>query len=348
MVKIENYNYKLSPKLIAKIPASPRDTSRLLVFNSKTKEVLSNVFLDIRIFLRPGDLLIANNSKVIPARIFGQKKTGGKIELLLIEKNNSNWQVLIGGKINVGDNIYFSDGLEAEIIEKDGKESTVKFNFLDNKLWRVIDKIGQMPIPPYIKNSALSEKELRHEYQTVYAKKYGSAAAPTAGLHFSEKLIGELKLTGIQFASIDLHVGLGTFSPIGDADIKNKKLHFENFDVPHSTVEKILRTKENGGRIIAIGTTTVRALESAASNILSEKSFSGSTDIFIQPGDKFQIVDGLITNFHLPKSSLMMLVAAFIQDKGIDDGREQLLELYRLAIKDKYRFYSFGDAMLII
>ncbi len=285
----------------------------------------------------------------MPARFFGRKITGGNIEILLLEKSGQNWQVLVGGKVLVGDKVYFSDDLQAEILEKNGKECLVAFNYSDDKFWLIVEKIGQMPIPPYIKNSPMSEKKLKKEYQTVYARNYGSAAAPTAGLHFSEKLISDLKVAGINFVSVDLHVGLGTFAPIDDDNIKKKKLHSENFFIPSKTIENILSTKKSGGRIIAVGTTTARALESASEKILSAgNAISESTDIFIQPGDKFKVIDGLITNFHLPKSSLMMLVAAFIQSKTNFDGREKLLELYNYAIKNQYRFYSFGDAMLII
>jgi len=348
MTQIEKYNYLLPERLIAKAPASPRDSSRLLVFDSANGIYSDEIFSNLGNYIGPGDLIITNNSKVIPARIFGHKKTGGKIELLLIEQKADCWQTIVGGKINIGDKIFFAENLEAEILEKNGKECIVRFNLKIDIFWQVLDKIGHMPVPPYIKNSELSEKDLRREYQTVYAQNYGSAAAPTAGLHFTKKLMGELELNGVKFASIDLHVGLGTFSPIEEEDIKKKKLHLENFSVPFSTVEKIISAKKSGGRIISVGTTTVRALESAADEILlNKKNISGATDIFIQPGDKFQIVDGLITNFHLPKSSLMMLVAAFIESKTDLDGREKLLELYNHAIDNNYRYYSFGDAMLI-
>lgn len=366
-IKIEKYNYHLPPELIANAPASPRDASRLLVFETGKNKLYDESFSNLNRFLEPEDLIVVNNSRVIPARLIGTKITGGKIEVLLLEKAGENWDVLIGGKVVVGDKITFKDNLEALVIAKDGKKGLLIFNLSGPDFWQEINKIGKMPIPPYIKNFTLSEKELRNEYQTVYAKTYGSAAAPTAGLHFSEELIGDLKTVGINFASIDLHVGLGTFSPIDENDIERKKLHFENYSIPHSTIEKILMTKKAGGRVIAVGTTTVRALESVAGEILSDKkTISSSTDIFIQPGDKFQIVDGLITNFHLPKSSLMMLVAAFIQSKtnfngqnklpssnfsklnSADAGRMKLLKLYQIAIDKKYRFYSFGDAMLIL
>lgn len=342
-----NYSYILPPELIASEPASPRDHSRLLVY--KNSEIYHDRFFHLSRYLQSGDLLVVNNSKVIPARLFGKKETGGKIEILLLGKVGKYWDVLIGGRVAVDDKIFFDDNSEALIIGKDGKSGFLKFNFFGKDFWAKINQIGHMPIPPYIKNSKLSEKELKEEYQTIYAKNYGSAAAPTAGLHFSKKLIGELKSAGIGFAEINLHIGLGTFAPLTEENIKNNKLHSEKFLIPRSTIRKIIETKKTGGRIIAIGTTTVRALESSVEKILSgQKAISGQTDIFIQPGDKFKIVDGLITNFHLPCSSLMMLVAAFLQYKGEKNGREKLLELYKLAIEKNYRFYSFGDAMLII
>lgn len=348
-IKIREYNYFLPNELIAKAPTNPRDTSRLLVFDTEKNCTHHKHFFDIGGFLHPGDLLVANNSKVMPSRIFGRKITGGKVEILLLEQSEDFWQVLIGGKTKVGDEIKIGAEFFCQIIKKNGNDVVVDFNLSGQNFWRKINKLGHMPIPPYIKNSKLSEKTLRRRYQTVYAKEFGSAAAPTAGLHFRKKLIGDLQSAGVEFASVNLHVGLGTFAPINEENEKNKKLHSENFSIPYSTVQKILKTKKSGGRIIAVGTTTVRALESASAEILSgKKDISGSTDIFILPGDEFKVVDGLITNFHLPKSSLMMLAAAFIQDKGIIDGRGKLLELYSLAIDKKYRFYSFGDAMLII
>jgi len=342
-IKIQKYNYLLQT------PANPRNASRLLVFDSKKNNTHHKHFFDIGAFLRPGDLLVTNNSKVFSARIFGQKTTGGRIEILLLEKNGNFWQALIGGKVKIGDKIQIDTNFFCQIIEKNEKTAKVKFNLQGKGFWRKINQLGHMPIPPYIKNSNLPEKTLRRQYQTVYAKEFGSAAAPTAGLHFTKKLIGDLRSAGVEFASVDLHVGLGTFAPINEENVTNKKLHSENFSVPYSTVQKILKTRKSGGQIIAVGTTTVRALESSSAKIFSaEKDISSSTNIFIQPGDKFKVVDGLITNFHLPESSLMMLVAAFIQHKGITDGRKKLLELYSLAIDKKYRFYSFGDAMLIV
>lgn len=252
----------------------------------------------------------------------------------------------------MGDKVLFQQNLEGQIIEKKDKEVHVKFNISGKNFWQVINKIGKTPIPPYIKNTKLSEKNLRQEYQTVFANNFGSAAAPTAGMHFSKSQIGDLGKAGVDIAYIDLNIGLGTFAPLTPENLLTKKLHSEKFQIPSSTIRKIIQTKKEGGRVIAVGTTTVRTLESAAKTIIKNEdkitNIAGSTEIFVQPGFKFKIVDSLITNFHLPSSSLMMLVAALIQDKGINDGREKLLEIYKYAINKKYRFYSFGDAMLIL
>ena len=348
MIEIEKFNYHLPKELIANQPASPRSASRLLVYNCQKNSLENFNFFELGNFLQQGDLLVLNNSKVIPARLFGKKTSGGKIEILLLEEKNGLWEVMIGGKIRLSEKIFFSQSLQAEVVKKDGKNGVLKFNLSGNVFWQIVNKIGKTPIPPYIKNLELSERELKSKYQTVFAENFGSVAAPTAGLHFTSELIGKLKSSGIQFATVDLHVGLGTFFPIDENEVKAKKLHSEVYSIPLETTKKILTTKKSGGRIFAVGTTVARSLESVSSEISSEKSFSGKTDIFIQPGDKFRVVDSLITNFHLPKSSLMMLVAAFIESKTNFDGREKLLEIYKYAINEKYRFYSFGDVMLLI
>lgn len=351
MNMIDSYFYKLPEKLIAKEPAKPRERSRLLVFNSAEGKIVDEVFSDLINFLRKGDLLVLNNSKVFPARIFGRKESSGKIEVLLLEEQNGLWSALVGGRARLGEKITFSYDFEAEIVEKNGKEATLFFNKKGIEFWRKIEEIGRTPIPPYIKDSHLSEKELRREYQTVYAGNYGSAAAPTAGLHFSKKQIGDILAFGASVEYLSLNVGLGTFAPLTENNLTEKKLHLEKFHIPSSTMKKITQTKKQKGRIIAVGTTTLRALESASGRILSDRDKTAdifdSTDIFIQPGFKFKVADGLITNFHLPSSSLMMLVAAFIQDKAEVNGCKKLLEIYQYAIKKKYRFYSFGDAMLV-
>jgi len=352
MNMIDSYFYKLPEKLIANEPAKPRDRSRLLVFNSAEDKIVDEVFFGLINFLKKGDLLVLNDSKVFPARIFGSKETGGKIEVLLLEDCGDSWLAMVGGKTKLGDKVLFQQNLEGEIVEKNGKLAKITFNQRGADFWQTIEEIGKTPIPPYIKNTKLSERKLRNEYQTVYSNNYGSAAAPTAGLHFSKKQIGELLDHGVAVKYINLNIGLGTFAPLTPENLLTKKLHSEKFQIPSSTIRKIIQTKKEGGRVIAVGTTTVRTLESAAKTIIKNEdkitNIAGSTEIFVQPGFKFKIVDSLITNFHLPSSSLMMLVAALIQDKGINDGREKLLEIYKYAINKKYRFYSFGDAMLIL
>jgi S-adenosylmethionine:tRNA ribosyltransferase-isomerase len=368
MIDINDFDYQLPDGLIASKPAEPRDSSRLLVYKKNDGIIQHHTFNEIGQFLKGGDLLVVNNSKVFPARLLGQKVSGGKIEILLLEQSNQVWSAMIGGKVSVDQKIIFSEKLSGIIVGKDGKTGIVKFDLSGDDFWREIEKIGHTPIPPYIsKNVKIREDYYRKKYQTVYAEKVGSAAAPTAGLHFTKELISKLRKSDIDFASVDLHVGLGTFAPITEEDIKNKKLHREHCTISKETINKILETKKNGGRVIAVGTTTVRALESffqdhdiQGSNLRirtdennetmeqPNNDYFGSTEIFIQPGFEFKVIDDLVTNFHLPKSSLMMLVAAFLEYKGEKSGREKLLDLYRNAIENNYRFYSFGDAMLIL
>ena len=352
-MKILDFDYHLPAEQIANEPANPRDHSRLLVFDSKEKDfdkqIKDDFFYNLCDFLQPNDLLIVNNSRVFPARLFGKKETGGKVEILLLEQNGDYWQAIIGGKVSAETKIIFSEKLFGIIKNKVDNEVAISFNLAGDSFWSEVEQIGKMPIPPYIKKTPLSEKNLRDEYQTVYAESYGSSAAPTAGLHFTDDLVKKLVLRSMNFATVDLHVGLGTFLPISDENVAEKKLHKEYFSIPAETIEKILECKKHGGRIIAVGTTSARALESVGKKIFAaDKTFSGHTNIFIQPGDNFQVIDGLITNFHLPKSSLMFLVAAFLQFKNNESGRDQILRIYNHAIKNGYRFYSFGDAMLIL
>jgi len=244
MIKISDFSYDLPRDLIAKTPAHPRSYCQLLVYSNN--EIFDDFFYNLGRYLKAGDLLVLNNSKVMPARIFGQKSSGGKIEILLLEKFAKYWRTLIGGKVSVGEKIIFANNFFAEVTEKFEKEAKIKFNLSGEKLWRQIEKIGKTPIPPYIKNTKLSEKELRREYQTIYAKNLGSSAAPTAGLHFTKKLIGELKNLGVEIAEVNLHVGLGTFAPVSDENIQQNKLHPEKFQIPHSTAKKIIEIKKAG------------------------------------------------------------------------------------------------------
>ena len=348
---LSSYNYQLPQDLIAQTPAVPRDSSRLLIVNSPSS-CTHGIFRDLRTWLQPGDLLVLNNTRVIPARLYGRKTTGSFVEILLLEERSNNcWLALVkpGKRFPIGAKIIFeaiaaSNDLEdyqlqAEVIAKD--EATggrvLQFELPPGKsLWQLMEFYGQLPLPPYITESDTESDR----YQTVYAAKPGAIAAPTAGLHFTPELLAKLQQQGIEQAYITLHVGVGTFRPVESAEITAHTMHQEWIEVSQETVDKVLETKARGGRVIAVGTTATRALEGAATSSRLE-SFRGKTDLFIYPGYEWQVVDGLITNFHLPGSSLLMLVSALI-------GRERLLDLYSIAIALNYRFYSFGDAMLIL
>ena len=353
--RLSSYDYTLPPELIAQTPAVPRDSSRLLVVSSTHNHA---IFRDLPTWLRPGDLLVLNNTRVIPARLYGCKSTGAPVEVLLLEEQQDHcWLALVkpGKRFKLGTEIIFhplqeqEDSLRAKVIGKD--EATggriLQFQVPPNQSFQqLLAQFGQIPLPPYVTSSESHPSQ----YQTVYAQKSGAVAAPTAGLHFTEELLQQLQHREIGQAWVTLHVGVGTFRPVEVEDITTHAMHQEWIDVPQTTVEQIEQTKARGGRVIAVGTTAVRALEGAAHqaklNIQEHEGkflvpFQGKTDLFIFPGYEWQIVDGLITNFHLPRSSLLMLVSALI-------GRERLLALYQEAIKEKYRFYSFGDAMLVL
>jgi S-adenosylmethionine:tRNA ribosyltransferase-isomerase len=357
-MKLTDFDYHLPKKLIAQEPIRPRNHSRLLLLNKETGRIKHKHFYDIIDYLQDGDVLVLNNSKVFPARLIGKKKlTGGKIEVLLHQKIRGNlWQCLIGGKgRKEGLKVEFRSGLKGCIV-RNNKDGTwnVKFNKIGNELMRNIKKIGWTPLPPYIKrkrDSIASPQNDRDDYQTVYAddKKIGSVAAPTAGFHFTPRLMKKLKAKGVQFEYTTLHVGLGTFAPVKVNDITKHKMHAEWIEVKKGVIERIAKAKREKSRIIAVGTTSVRTLESIFKHERGSTSkkeveplggYKGWVDIFIYPGYKFKVIDGLITNFHLPKSTLLMLVMAFTGRKAIDKA-------YKSAIKNKYRFYSYGDAMLI-
>lgn len=352
-LSLSQYYYKLPSELIAQTPAVPRDSSRLLVVNSQTTYIHS-VFRDLTKWLLPNDLIVLNNTRVIPARLYGQKVGGALVEILLLEEIKLNcWLALVkpGKRFKLGTEIIFaknspseSECLRATVIGRD--ETTggriLQFEIPEGQnFWTILDRIGEMPLPPYI-TSRVSETE---QYQTVFARKKGAVAAPTAGLHFTNKLFASLKNKGVETAYITLHVGVGTFRPVETEKITEHNMHYEWIEVSSETVTKIKAAKAKGGRIIAVGTTAVRALEGAARHSQNSveilQPFCGKTNLFIYPGYQWQIVDGLITNFHLPGSSLLMLVSALT-------GRERLLNLYQEAIVNNYRFYSFGDAMLIL
>lgn len=341
-MKTSDFFYELPEELIAQDPLPNRSSSRLLVLDRKTGEVKHKIFSNIIEYLNPGDCLVINNTKVIPARLIGVKEeTGAKVEVLLLKRlENDVWETLVnpGKKLKPGARVSFGNGLlKAEIMEiaEEGNR-LVKFHY-EGIFEEILDALGEMPLPPYIKHK-LKDKD---RYQTVYAKFDGSAAAPTAGLHFTEELLTEIKSKGVDIASITLHVGLGTFRPVKVDDVANHHMHTEWYEVNKEAADKINRAKENGGRVICVGTTSCRTVESVADDNGKMSPKTGETDIFIYPGYKFKMMDGLITNFHLPESTLVMLVSAFA-------SKEHILNAYKIAVEEKYRFYSFGDAMLIL
>ena len=360
-MKLEEFDYDLPEELIAQVPISKRDESRLMVLNRENKTIEHKTFKNIIDYLKPGDCLVRNNTKVIPARLYGKKETGANVEFVLLKQLEGDvWESIVrpGNKLKPGSVVKFGfDKFDNEKLEGDKIENTnsedcllkatildimeggtrkVKFEY-DGIFNEILDKIGLMPLPPYIHES-LKEKD---RYQTVYAKYDGSAAAPTAGLHFTPELLKMIEEKGVKIANVTLHVGIGTFRPVKEENIENHQMHTEHFYIKQEDVDKINETKKVGGRVIAVGTTSCRVLETIASEETGlVQSIEGDTGIYIYPGYKFKCIDGLITNFHLPKSTLLMLVSALA-------GREFVLEAYNEAVKEKYRFFSFGDAMLI-
>lgn len=340
-MKTSDFCYDLPKELIAQTPVEPRDSSRLLVLDRTTKKIEHKHFYDITDYLKEGDLLVANDSRVLPARIFGIKdKTGARVEFLLLRQISGNrWETLCkpGKKAREGAKFSFGDGLlRATVAEvKEDGNRIVDFD-CDENFFATLDKIGKMPLPPYI-TEELKDKE---RYQTVYSHELGSAAAPTAGLHFTEELMEKIKAKGVNITYVTLHVGLGTFRPVKVDDVTNHKMHSEHYEISEETAKLINETKQKGGRVIAVGTTSCRTLESVATFYGEIKPCDGFTDIFIYPGYEFKVLDGLITNFHLPESTLIMLVSAFA-------GYDYTMEAYKTAVNEKYRFFSFGDAMFI-
>lgn len=340
-MKTSDFYYDLPEELIAQTPVEPRDSSRMMVYNRKTKEVLHKHFYDVIDFLNEGDALIVNDSRVLPARIYGTKiPTGANVEFLLLKQvKDKVWETLVkpGKKARTGDSFSFGDGIMTgtviDVLE-DGNR-IVEFK-CDSNFYETLDKIGQMPLPPYI-HEKLKDKE---RYQTVYSHELGSAAAPTAGLHFTDELLEKIKAKGIKIGYVTLHVGLGTFRPVKVDDVTTHKMHSEHYEVPEETAKLIEETKKNGKRVIAVGTTSCRTLESVAKEHGKVVPCEGWTDIFIYPGFEFKVLDGLITNFHLPESTLIMLVSAFV-------GYDEVMGIYKEAVKEKYRFFSFGDSMFI-
>ena len=341
-LKISDYSYNLPESLIADQTTDKRDHCRLLTLNKNTGKTDHLHFYNILDLLTPNDVLVLNQSKVFPARLFGKKDSGGDIEVLLIHQISSNtWMAISKPRPIIGRQIIFDHNLIGEVIESDPitGQIKIKFNYKNNQFFQVLDKIGHTPIPPYIK-SHQTEAQIRSEYQTVYAKQTGSAAAPTAGLHFTKKLLSQLKAKGIQIEYVTLHVGLGTFQNLRPENIESKSLHSEFYEIKPAVAKRLNQAKQNGKRLIAVGTTSVRTLESATDKNQQIVAGKKSTNIFIYPPYQFQFVDALITNFHLPESSLLMLVSAFA-------GKENIFNAYQQAISQKYRFFSFGDAMFI-
>ena len=339
-MKTSDFDYELPEELIAQTPAEPRDSSRMLCYRRDTDEVSHRIFRDLPEILRPGDLLVRNNTRVLPARLYGFTPHGGRVEVLLLKRRSlAEWEVLVkpGKKAREGAELFFSEELSLVVKGRTGEgERIVEFRY-DGVFEDIISRLGQMPLPPYI-HEKLADGE---RYQTVYSKVNGSAAAPTAGLHFTPALFDRLREKGVETADILLHVGLGTFRPVKAEEITGHHMHSEYYEIDEVNADKINRAKREGRRVIAVGTTSVRTLESVADENGFVRPCRGNTEIFIFPGYRFRCVDGLITNFHLPKSTLIMLISAFL-------GREKTLELYNLAVKNRYRFFSFGDAMLLL
>ncbi len=341
-MKIEDFDYALPEELIAQHPNEKRDEARLMILNRKEQTINHKIFKDIVDYLEPGDCLVINNTKVLPARLYGIKEdTKANVEILLLKRiKNDTWEVMVkpGRKLKKGAKVVFENGiLKAEIkevLENGNRLAQFNYNGIFNE---ILDRIGIMPLPPYIKEKL----EQQERYQTVYAKYEGSAAAPTAGLHFTKELLEKIREKGVEIANVTLHVGIGTFRPVKVKNIEDHNMHSEHFYIKQEDAEKINKAKEMGKRVIACGTTSCRVLESVADNKGKVKQIESDTSIFIYPGYKFKCIDGLITNFHLPKSTLIMLVSALA-------GREYILKAYEQAVKEKYLFFSFGDAMYII
>jgi len=339
-MQVSEFNYELPEELIAQTPIQKRDESRLMVLNRQNKTIEHKVFKDILEYLQPGDCLVRNNTKVIPARLYGKKETGANVEFLLLNHIEKDiWEAIVrpGNKLHVGTKVIFGDGLlQATILDvMPGGTRKVKFQY-EGIFNEILDQIGLMPLPPYI-HEQLKQKE---RYQTVYAKHEGSAAAPTAGLHFTEELLEKIKQKGIEIANVTLHVGIGTFRPVKEEKVEDHLMHEEHYYILKEDAEKINNAKKSGKRVIGVGTTSCRVLETVADEKGMVKETTGDTKIFIYPGYKFKCLDGLITNFHLPQSTLLMLVSALA-------GKDYVMNAYEEAVKEKYRFFSFGDAMFI-
>lgn len=342
-MRVEDFDYDLPEELIAQVPIEPRDAARLMVLSKTSGSIEHRTFSDLPELLRPDDLLVLNDTRVIPARLIGAREdTGGKVEVLLLTRRGLNeWETLVkpGRRVKVGTKVVFGEGrLVGEVLAKtDVGGRLIRFSYIGESFEAVLDELGQMPLPPYI-HRQLDDPE---RYQTVYARETGSAAAPTAGLHFTPELLARIEQRGIEMCYVTLHVGLGTFRPVSVDKVEEHVMHAEFYRLPAETAEAVNRAKREGRRVIAVGTTSTRTLEAAAVKGFPLQAHEGWTDIFIYPGYEFKVIDGLITNFHLPKSTLVMLVSALA-------GRERILHAYEVAVQERYRFFSFGDAMLIL
>ena len=339
-MKVSEFNYELPEELIAQTPIEKRDESRLMVLNRKQQTIEHKTFKNIIDYLEPGDVLVRNNTKVIPARLYGKKETGANVEFLLLNNiENDIWECIVrpGNKLHLGTKVIFGEGLlKADILEiMPGGTRKVEFHY-QGIFNEILDQIGLMPLPPYI-HEELKQKE---RYQTVYAKYNGSAAAPTAGLHFTEELLEQLQKKGVEIANVTLHVGIGTFRPVKEETVEAHEMHSEHYYIKQEDADKINQAKKQEKRAIAVGTTSCRVLETIADENGNIQEAEGDTQIFIYPGYQFKILDGLITNFHLPQSTLLMLVSALA-------GKDYIMKAYEQAVKEKYRFFSFGDAMFI-
>ena len=340
-MKVSDFNYELPEHLIAQHPYDKRDEARLMVLDKTKQKIEHKVFKDVIDYLNPGDCLVINNTKVIPARLYGKKDTGANVEFLLLKRIEGDfWEAMVrpGSKLKAGAKVIFGDGLlkatVLEVLENGNRKVEFEYNGIFNE---ILDQIGLMPLPPYITEAT---REDNAKYQTVYAKYDGSAAAPTAGLHFTEELLEKIKEKGIEVANVTLHVGIGTFRPVKVENVEEHEMHSEHYYIKQEDVEKINKAKKNGKRVIAVGTTSCRVLESVADENGMMREVEGDTSIFIYPGYKFKCIDALITNFHLPESTLIMLVSTLA-------GKDFVMNAYNEAVKEEYKFFSFGDAMII-
>ena len=341
-MKVADFNYELPKELIAQHPYDKRDEARLMVLNRNEEKIEHKVFKDVIDYLNPGDCLVINNTKVIPARLYGKKDTGANVQFLLLKRiEGDTWEAMVkpGNKLKPGSKVVFGDGVLKATVQEilEGGNRKVEFEY-NGIFYEILDQIGMMPLPPYITEASREDNE---KYQTVYARYEGSAAAPTAGLHFTEELLEKIKEKGVEVANVTLHVGIGTFRPVKVETVEEHQMHSEHYYIKKEDSEKINRAKQNGNRVIAVGTTSCRVLESVADENGIVKEIEGDTSIFIYPGYKFKCIDSLITNFHLPESTLIMLVSSLA-------GKDFIMKAYNEAVKKEYKFFSFGDAMIIL